>query len=91
MSGLTTAAMSRIVVVGTTEELTPSLELAAGLKAIHVISHDGEELSIGSPNQAADDISRRLAAMRGCMSQLNSVADADVIEMKTMQIRRYGT
>ena len=85
MSGLTTAEMSRIVVVGTIDELSQTLELAARLKAIHVIDHDGEELSIGTPNQAADDISRRLAAMRGCMSQLNPVAESEVIQMKTMQ------
>jgi V/A-type H+-transporting ATPase subunit I len=85
MSGLTTAEMSRILVVGAIDELTPTLELAARLKAIHVIDHDGREIAIGSPNEAADDISRRLAVMRGCLSHLNSAADNDMIPVKKMR------
>lgn len=85
MSGLTTSEMSRIVVVGTSDELSDTLELAARLSAIHVIDHDGEELGIGSPNEAADDVSRRLAAMRACMSHLNSSADENIIDIKSMR------
>ena len=85
MSGITTAEMSRISVAGTLNELSPSLELAAQLSAIHIIDYDGEELGIGSPYSAADDISHRLAAMRSCISHLNSTADAEVIESITMR------
>jgi V/A-type H+-transporting ATPase subunit I len=85
MSGLTTAKMSRILVVGTIDELNPTLELAAQMKAIHVIDHDGVEIEIGSPNEAADDISRRLAVMRGCLSHLNSAASDDVIPVQKMR------
>ena len=85
MSGITTAEMSRICVAGTLNELSPTLELAAQLSAIHIIDYDGRELGIGSPYSAADDISNRLALMRSCISHLNSTADSEVIENATMR------
>jgi V/A-type H+-transporting ATPase subunit I len=85
MAGFTTADMSRIVVVGTSDEMPSTLEKAASIRAIHVIDHDGTDLGIGSPNQAADDISRRLAAMRGCMNQLNPKAPVVAIDIDTMR------
>ena len=43
MSGITTAEVSRISVAGTLRELSPTLELAARLSAIHLIDYDGGE------------------------------------------------
>ncbi len=91
MSGLTTAEMSRILVVGTSDELASTLELAARLRAIHMIDHDGEVLGLGSPNEDADDISRRLATMRGCMSQLKSSPGSNLIRLDRVRESLSGS
>jgi V/A-type H+-transporting ATPase subunit I len=85
MSGITTAEMYRISVAGTLNELSPTLELAARLSAIHMTDYEGKDLGIGTPYDVADDISHRLAAMRSCISHLHSTADKEVIENKTMR------
>jgi len=85
MSGITTAEMYRISVAGTLNELSPTLELAARLSAIHITDYEGKDLGIGTPYDVADDISHRLAAMRSCISHIHSTADKEVIENKTMR------
>ena len=91
MSGLTTAEMSRILVAGTSDELAPTLDLAARLRSIHFIDHDGEELSLGSPNEAADSISQRLATMRGCLSQLGAPSSTSLPVLKDVRSSLEGS
>jgi len=91
MSGLTTAEMSRILVAGTSDELAPTLDLAARLRSIHFIDHDGEELSLGSPNEAADGISQRLATMRGCLSQLGAPSSTTLPFLKDVRSSLEGS
>ncbi|MBJ23171.1 MAG: hypothetical protein CMB64_00735 [Euryarchaeota archaeon] len=73
MSGFATAEMSRIVVAGTLEELSETLEAASKLGAIHMLDYDGEieDISLGSPDSIADNKSSLLAKMRGCAAELN--------------------
>ncbi len=73
MSGFATAEMSRIVVAGTLEELSKTLEVASKLGAIHMLDYDGEieDISLGSPDSIADEKSSLLAKMRGCAAELN--------------------
>ncbi|HJN55185.1 MAG TPA: V-type ATPase 116kDa subunit family protein, partial [Candidatus Poseidoniales archaeon] len=77
--------------VGTSDELASTLELAARLRAIHMIDHDGEVLGLGSPNEDADDISRRLAMMRGCMSQLKSSPGSNLIRLDRVRESLSGS
>ena len=91
MSGLTAAEMSHILVAGTSDELTPTLELAARLRSIHLIDHDGEELGLGSPNHAADGISQRLATMRGCLSQLGASSSTRLPTLKDARASLEGS
>lgn len=75
----TTADMSRIVVAGTLDQLSATIELAARLNAIHLIDHSGDELGLGSPEGAADALSRKLATMRGCSAALHPTEDEEVL------------
>ena len=76
MSGFSTAEMSRITVAGTLDELSKTLELASKLGSIHMIDYDGEtdDISMGSPELIADEISSLLVKIRGCVAELNPVS-----------------
>ena len=55
MSGITTAEMCRISVAGTLNELSPTLELAARLSAIHITDYEGdrsEERRVGKEGRS---------------------------------------
>ena len=67
--------MSRIVVAGTLDELSKTLEVASKLGTIHMLDYDGEieDISLGSPDNIADDVSSLLVKMRGCASETKPV------------------
>ena len=76
MSGFSTAEMSRITVAGTLDELSKTLEVTSKLGSIHMIDYDGEtdDISMGSPELIADEISSLLVKMRGCVAELKPVS-----------------
>ena len=67
--------MSRIVVAGTLDELSKTLEVASKLGTIHMLDYDGEveDISLGSPDNIADDVSSLLVKMRGCAAETKPV------------------
>ncbi|MBJ99597.1 MAG: hypothetical protein CMB48_01115 [Euryarchaeota archaeon] len=64
--------MSRIVVAGTLDELSETLDVASKLGSIHMLDYDGEieDISLGSPNKIADEVSSLLVKMRGCAAEI---------------------
>ena len=67
--------MSRIVVAGTLDELSKTLEITSKLGTIHMLDYDGEveDISLGSPNNIADGVSSLLVKMRGCAAEIKPV------------------
>ena len=65
--------MSRIVVAGTLDELSKTLDVASKLGSIHMVDYDGEteKISMGSPETIADEVSSLLVKMRGCAAEIN--------------------
>ncbi len=68
--------MSRIVVAGTLDELSKTLEIASKLGTVHVLDYDGEieDINLGTPEPLADDVSTLLTKVRGCVAELNPTA-----------------
>ena len=68
--------MSRIVVAGTLDELSKTLEIASKLGTVHVLDYDGEieDINLGTPEPLADDGSTLLTKVRGCVAELNPTA-----------------
>lgn len=64
--------MSRIVVAGTLDELSETLDVASKLGSIHMLDYDGEieDISLGSPDKIADQVSSLLVKMRGCAAEI---------------------
>ena len=75
----TTAEMTKIVLAGTIDELHDTLKLAASLNTIHINEYEGTEMMLGSPDEKADEVSKKLAKMRGCAANLNPKADPDLM------------
>ena len=87
MSGFTTAEMSRIIVAGTIDELSKTLETASKLGSIHMLDYDGEieDISLGTPEPLADDVSLLLTKMRGCAAEINPISGS---KQSLKQIRK---
>ena len=75
----TTADMTKIVLAGTIDELQDTLSLAANLNSIHINEYEGTEMDLGTPANNADEVSKKLAKMRGCAATLNPKADDELM------------
>jgi len=70
--------MSRIVVAGTLDELSKTLEVTSKLGTIHMVDYDGdiEDISMGSPELVADEKSSLLVKMRGCAAEIEPTQES---------------
>ena len=86
MSQFTTESMSRLILAGTREQLADTVRVVADLRAVHINDYVGndEGLSLGKPEDASEDVSRRLTRIRGCAAlieaerQMELMAASDV-------------
>ena len=76
MSQLTPEDMSRLVVAGTKDQLKTTIDVLAGLSLVHIndYSSDDEDMSMGTPNEVSEEISRRLTKMRGAAANIQAPA-----------------
>jgi len=88
MSQLTPEDMSRLVVAGTKDQLKTTIDVMAGLSLVHIndYSSDDEDLSMGTPYDASEDISRRLTKMRGAAAKLQAPSQSEL--MAAPEVRR---
>ncbi|MBS65751.1 MAG: hypothetical protein CMA93_05460, partial [Euryarchaeota archaeon] len=80
--------MSRLVVAGTKDQLKTTIDVMAGLSLVHIndYSSDDEDLSMGTPYDASEDISRRLTKMRGAAAKLQAPSQSEL--MAAPEVRR---
>jgi len=88
MSQLTPEDMSRLVVAGTKDQLKTTIDVLAGLSLVHIndYSSDDEELSMGTPSDSSEEISRRLTKMRGAAANVQAPSQAEL--MSAPEVRR---
>ena len=88
MSQLTPEDMSRLVVAGTKDQLKTTIDVMAGLSLVHIndYSSDDEDLSMGTPYDASEGISRRLTKMRGAAANMQSPSQNEL--MSAPEVRR---
>ena len=81
MSQLTPEDMSRLVVAGTKDQLKTTIDVLAGLSLVHIndYSSDDEELSMGTPSDSSEQISRRLTKMRGAAANVQAPSQAELM------------
>ena len=88
MSQLTPEDMSRLVVAGTKDQLKTTIDVLAGLSLVHIndYSSDDEDMSMGTPNEVSEEISRRLTKMRGAAANIQAPSQAEL--MSAPEVRR---
>ncbi|MEC7721138.1 MAG: V-type ATP synthase subunit I [Candidatus Thermoplasmatota archaeon] len=88
MSQLTPEDMSRLVVAGTKSQLKTTIDVLAGLSLVHIndYSSDDEELSMGTPSDVSEEISRRLTKMRGAAASMQTPSQTEL--MSAPEVRR---
>ena len=74
MSQLTTEDMSRLVAAGTRDQLKTAIDVVAGLSLVHINDYSSTEegLSMGTPSDESEEISRRLTKMRGAAANMQA-------------------
>ena len=74
MSQLTTEDMSRLVAAGTRDQLKTAIDVVAGLSLVHINDYSSTEegLSMGTPSDKSEEISRRLTKMRGAAANMQA-------------------
>ncbi|GIT75303.1 MAG: hypothetical protein Ct9H300mP30_3650 [Methanobacteriota archaeon] len=74
MSQFTTEEMSRLVAAGTRDQLKTALDVVAGLSLVHINDYSSTEegLSMGTPSDKSEEISRRLTKMRGAAANMQA-------------------
>ncbi len=74
MSQLTTEDMSRLVAAGTRDQLKTAIDVIAGLSLVHINDYSSTEegLSMGTPSDKSEEISRRLTKMRGAAANMQA-------------------
>ena len=81
MSQFTTEEMSRLVAAGTRDQLKTAIDVVAGLSMVHINDYSSTEegLSMGSPTDESEGISRRLTKMRGAASNLQAADQRELL------------
>ncbi|SUZ99043.1 uncharacterized protein METZ01_LOCUS51897 [marine metagenome] len=81
MSQFTTEEMSRLVAAGTRDQLKTAIDVVAGLSMVHINDYSSTEegLSMGSPTDESESISRRLTKMRGATSNLQAANQRELL------------
>lgn len=81
MSQFTTEEMSRLVAAGTRDQLKTAIDVVAGLSMVHINDYSSTEegLSMGSPTDESESISRRLTKMRGAASNLQAADQRELL------------
>ena len=81
MSQFTTEEMSRLVAAGTRDQLKTAIDVVAGLSMVHINDYSSTEegLSMGSPTDESESISRRLTKMRGAASNLQAAEQRELL------------
>ena len=81
MSQLTTESMSRLILAGTREQLAATVRIVADLRAVHINDYVGndEGLSLGKPEDASEDVSRRLTRIRGCAALIEAQRQTELL------------
>ncbi|MEC8926702.1 MAG: V-type ATPase 116kDa subunit family protein [Candidatus Thermoplasmatota archaeon] len=81
MSQFTTESMSRLIVAGTREQLAATVRVVADLRAVHINDYVGndEGLSLGKPEDASEDVSRRLTRIRGCAALIEAQRQTELL------------
>jgi len=89
MSQFTTESMSRLILAGTREQLADTVRVVADLRAVHINDYVGndEGLSLGKPEDASEDVSRRLTRIRGCAALIE--ADRQTELMAASDVRSH--
>ncbi len=74
MSQLTPEDMSRLVAAGTRDQLKTAIDVVAGLSLVHINDYSSTEegLSMGTPSDESEEISRRLTKMRGAAANMQA-------------------
>ena len=82
MSQFTTESMSRLILAGTREQLAATVRLVADLRAVHINDYVGndEGLSLGKPEDASEDVSRRLTRIRGCAALIEAQRQTELLD-----------
>jgi vacuolar-type H+-ATPase subunit I/STV1 len=81
MSQFTTEEMSRLVAAGTRNQLKTAIDVVAGLSTVHINEYSSTEegLSMGTPSDESESISRRLTKMRGAASNLQAADQRELL------------
>ena len=81
MSQFTTESMSRLILAGTREQLAATVRVVADLRAVHINDYLGndEGLSLGKPDAASEDVSRRLTRIRGCAALIEAERQTELM------------
>lgn len=82
MSQFTTESMSRLILAGTREQLAATVRAAADLGAVHINDYVGNDdgLSLGKPEDASEDVSRRLTRIRGCAALIEAQRQTELLD-----------
>ena len=82
MSQFTTESMSRLILAGTREQLAATVRLVADLGAVHINDYVGNDdgLSLGKPEDASEDVSRRLTRIRGCAALIEAQRQTELLD-----------
>ena len=87
MSQVQTRQMGRLTAAGTLDKLDDALTLLARLKALHFIDYDGSEddLSLGTPNNKAEEIAKLLNKTRAAASQVEPSGPSKAASLATVR------
>ncbi|TLZ65069.1 MAG: V-type ATP synthase subunit I, partial [Methanobacteriota archaeon] len=83
--------MSRALIVGPREKLSPTIEVLHSMKLLHIVDHHGDEATfpIGKPLPDASDLSDSLVKLRSIASILDvEAAPAKAETVKLQEIRQ---
>ena len=87
MSQVQTRQMGRLTAAGTLDTLDDTLSLLARLKALHFVEYDGSEddLSLGTPNEKAEEIAKLLNKTRAAASQVEPAGPSQAASLATVR------
>ena len=93
MSQFTTEEMSRLVAAGTRDQLKTAIDVVAGLSLVHINEYSSTEegLSMGTPSDESESISRRLTKMRGAASNLEAADQRELLSAPEVRAFKIQT